>query len=166
MPTIHVCHNLDEALALADRAAIMDQGRLVQTGTMAELMARPRTEAVARLLGAENIFSGTAVPGDDGQSLVVLAGRRIYIPGRHEGAVKFMVRPELARVVTGEPQTRNAMRAVLVHVEPRGPYKRLEFDAGIRVVIYAQAGPGVGAFEPGKEMAIEFPNEAIYVFPA
>ncbi len=165
VPSIHVCHNLDEALALADRAAIIDRGRLVQTGTMAELMARPRSEAVARLLGAENIFSGTAVPRDDGQSLVVLAGRHIYIPGRHEGAVKFMVRPELARIVTGEPQTRSAVRAVLVRVEPRGPYKRLEFDAGIRIVVYVQAGPGAGAFEPGRELAIEFPDEAIYVFP-
>ena len=50
--TIHVCHSLDEAMAVADRAGVMIEGRLVQTGLLEALMAAPANEAVARLLHA------------------------------------------------------------------------------------------------------------------
>jgi ABC-type sugar transport system ATPase subunit len=48
--TIHVCHSIDEALAVADRAGVMIDGRLVQTGPLEELLARPAGPEVARLL--------------------------------------------------------------------------------------------------------------------
>jgi len=51
--TIHVCHHMDEARALADRAAVMIEGRLVQSGDLEDLIARPEGEAVARLLHAQ-----------------------------------------------------------------------------------------------------------------
>ena len=50
--TIHVCHSIDEAKAVADRAAVMIDGRLVQTGPLAELIEHPAGPAVARLLRA------------------------------------------------------------------------------------------------------------------
>jgi ABC-type sugar transport system ATPase subunit len=48
--TVHVCHSLDEATAVADRAGVMIGGRLAQTGRMEELIARPANEEVSRLL--------------------------------------------------------------------------------------------------------------------
>jgi len=48
--TMHVCHNIDEARAVADRAGVMIHGRLVQTGPLEELLARPASPEVARLL--------------------------------------------------------------------------------------------------------------------
>ena len=48
--TMHVCHSIDEAETVADRAGVMIDGRLVQTGKLAELMARPASAEVARLL--------------------------------------------------------------------------------------------------------------------
>jgi len=52
--TIHVCHGLDEAAAVADRAGVMIAGRLVQTGSLEELIARPAGPEVARLLQTGN----------------------------------------------------------------------------------------------------------------
>lgn len=52
--TIHVCHGLDEAAAVADRAGVMIAGRLVQTGPLEELIAHPAGPEVARLLQAGN----------------------------------------------------------------------------------------------------------------
>jgi ABC-type sugar transport system ATPase subunit len=49
--TIHVCHQIDEARAIADRAGVMVEGRLVQTDRIEELLRRPSDPAVARLLG-------------------------------------------------------------------------------------------------------------------
>ncbi len=48
--TIHVCHSIGEARAVADRAGVMIDGRLVQTGRLEELIASPADAAVARLL--------------------------------------------------------------------------------------------------------------------
>lgn len=48
--TIHVCHNLQEAKAVADRAGVMIAGRLVQTGRLEDLIREPANPAVARLL--------------------------------------------------------------------------------------------------------------------
>ena len=48
--TIHVCHSREETAAVADRVGVMSAGRLVQTGTLEELTARPADEAVRRLL--------------------------------------------------------------------------------------------------------------------
>ena len=48
--TVHVCHSREEAAALADRVGVMSAGRLVQTGSLADLAAHPAEEAVRRLL--------------------------------------------------------------------------------------------------------------------
>ena len=161
--TIHICHNLDEALAVADRAGIMQEGRLVQTGTLDELMRKPRSETVARLLRAENIFTGKATPCADGQSLVSIAGQQIRIAGRYDGQIKFMVRPESLRVVAkGE----DALTAAFVRAEPRGPYTSLELDAGVRIIVHTQTAEAVDRYEPGKNYTVEIPPGSVYVFPA
>lgn len=49
--TVHICHNTEEARALADRAGVIHAGRLVQTGPLDELQRQPASAAVARLLG-------------------------------------------------------------------------------------------------------------------
>jgi len=46
-----VTHELDDARALADRVAVMEAGRIVQVGSLAELAARPASRFVAELLG-------------------------------------------------------------------------------------------------------------------
>jgi len=50
--TVHVCHSLDEAKAVADRAGVMIGGRIVQAGRLEELIAKPMNEEVSRLLRA------------------------------------------------------------------------------------------------------------------
>jgi ABC-type sulfate/molybdate transport systems ATPase subunit/ABC-type sulfate transport system permease component len=59
--TILVTHDPDEAFLLADELLILDAGRVLQVGPVNEVFARPASEAVARLLGAENIAFGHAV---------------------------------------------------------------------------------------------------------
>ncbi len=53
LTTLHVTHSREEAAALSDRLAIMNRGRIVQTGTMAEVSAQPRCPFVARFLGLD-----------------------------------------------------------------------------------------------------------------
>ena len=65
IPILLVTHDLDEAVALADRICVLHRGRGLQTGAPAELLARPANAEVARLLDLRNLFRGT-VEGHDG----------------------------------------------------------------------------------------------------
>lgn len=56
--TIMVTHDQEEALAVADRVAVMNEGRLEQIGTPWELYAEPRTDFVARFIGRGNFLAG------------------------------------------------------------------------------------------------------------
>lgn len=161
--TVHVCHNLDEALAVADRAAILYSGRLVQTGTLAELMLAPRTETVGRLMRAENVFSGLATPTDDGHSVLSFAGREVRVPGAYEGPVRLMVRPEAVRVRRSDGSTPGP-GTLLVRAEPWGPYCRLAFEEDEPIVAYVPTADLRRPPRPGDRFAIEFPPESVYVF--
>jgi ABC-type Fe3+/spermidine/putrescine transport system ATPase subunit len=55
---VFVTHDREEALALSDRIAVMDRGRVEQVGSPVEVFETPETEFVARFLGATNVFTG------------------------------------------------------------------------------------------------------------
>jgi ABC-type Fe3+/spermidine/putrescine transport system ATPase subunit len=54
---LHVCHNFEEAADVADRIALMQEGRLVQTGALAQLMRKPVSEFAARFFKTTNLFA-------------------------------------------------------------------------------------------------------------
>ena len=64
MTFIHVTHDQDEALAMSDRVAVMQAGRIVQLGEPGELYARPRTRFVAGFLGECNLLASRRCPAD------------------------------------------------------------------------------------------------------
>jgi thiamine transport system ATP-binding protein len=68
--TVYVTHDQEEALAISDRVAVMNGGRVEQVGTPQEIYERPATEFVASFVGENNLFSGT-VAGHDGATVTV-----------------------------------------------------------------------------------------------
>jgi molybdate/tungstate transport system ATP-binding protein len=56
---LHVTHDYDEALSLANRIAVLERGTLAQIGTADEIFQHPRSEFVARFAGIRNFFRGT-----------------------------------------------------------------------------------------------------------
>ncbi|MFW6107217.1 MAG: ABC transporter ATP-binding protein [bacterium] len=161
--TIHISHNLEEALAVSDWAAILDDGRLQQQGPMGQLLRRPRNQMVARFLRAENIFPAEARPTGNGESVLRFAGHQIRAPGEHRGEVTFMVRPELLRVEPAGHEADNAVEAGLADVADRGVYQRLEFDAGMPIVVFAPEGRDVEGLVAGRRYALVFPPRAVHV---
>jgi spermidine/putrescine transport system ATP-binding protein len=57
---IYVTHDQEEALTMSDRIAVMDNGRVAQSGSPAEIYENPRTAFVAKFIGESNFFEGTA----------------------------------------------------------------------------------------------------------
>jgi spermidine/putrescine transport system ATP-binding protein len=104
---IHVTHDQEEAMTMADTVAVMNRGRIEQLGPPAELYDLPLTRFVATFLGQANTGVG-AIEGIDGDHLVadVLGTKVKILKDRsqvHEGEVLFGVRPEKVTVSRTQP---------------------------------------------------------------
>jgi molybdate transport system ATP-binding protein len=74
MPMVLVTHDLDEAAMLADRLCILHRGRTLQSGPPHEVMARPATSLVARLVDLKNVFRGKVAGHDAASAATILEG--------------------------------------------------------------------------------------------
>jgi spermidine/putrescine transport system ATP-binding protein len=83
---VHVTHDQEEALALADRVVVMDAGAVVQEGTPEDLWARPATPFVARFLGFANVTEGA-----EGARLVRPDAVRLRPAGPDDGGTAGVV---------------------------------------------------------------------------
>lgn len=84
MPVVLVTHDLDEAVMLADRLAVLHRGRTVQIGTPGEVTTRPVSAEVARLVDLRNLFEAVVAGHDPdrGRTVVDWNGLRIEAAGR------------------------------------------------------------------------------------
>ena len=79
--TVIVTHDQEEAFAMADRIAVMCEGRIDQVGTPETLYRRPATPFVAMFLGSGVLIEGEVVGTATGSSSVMLAGARLLCRG-------------------------------------------------------------------------------------
>jgi molybdate transport system ATP-binding protein len=98
--TVLVTHDPLEALVLADRLLVLEQGRVVQQGRPQEVARRPATQYVARLMGL-NLYSGTA--DADGRVLLAGGGELTTPAGAAGGPVLVAVRPSAITLHAGRP---------------------------------------------------------------
>jgi spermidine/putrescine ABC transporter ATP-binding subunit len=93
---VFVTHDQGEALGLANRIAVMDQGAIVQQGTPEEVYAAPKTRFVSTFIGEANVFAGRR----SGGTIRLEAGATLPSSGP-DGAVTVVVRPEKVRLTPG-----------------------------------------------------------------
>jgi len=95
---IHVTHDQEEAMTMADVVAVMNGGRIEQMGAPRDLYELPRTAFVANFLGKSNLMRGTVTGQDNGMLSVDVFGRTILLPAdravQTTGEVVVGVRPE------------------------------------------------------------------------
>ncbi|MEG3632263.1 ABC transporter ATP-binding protein [Micromonospora palythoicola] len=95
---VHVTHDQEEAMTMADAVAVMNAGRIEQLGAPAELYEFPATAFVANFLGQSNLIAGDVSGGNGGDLLVTAHGARFSVPSARsraaQGPVLLGVRPE------------------------------------------------------------------------
>jgi spermidine/putrescine transport system ATP-binding protein len=100
---IHVTHDQEEAMTMADSIAIMNAGRIEQLGTPSDLYERPETAFVASFLGISNLLPGTITGAD---TVRLDEGTEVRVPGEtlngRTGRIAVGVRPEKIRLGHGE----------------------------------------------------------------
>ena len=99
---VHVTHDQEEAMTMADTIAVMNKGKIEQMGTPEELYDSPKTSFVANFLGQSNLIPGE-VSGSDGDNLIVdLFGTKVAVPKARSSArgnsALVGVRPEKFRI--------------------------------------------------------------------
>ena len=117
---IYVTHDQEEALAVSDRIAVFNQGRLMQLDTPANIYARPHSLFVAGFIGQAN-FIPVSLRGDDAvlpSGASVTPGRRVDCSGEDSGGVHggadgiLMIRPESLRPASAGGQLSGVVRRV------------------------------------------------------
>jgi iron(III) transport system ATP-binding protein len=161
---IYVTHDQAEAMVIADRIAVMNQGRIEQVGSPQEIYTRPRSRFVAGFLGQTNCLAGRLVtPGvvrcgemefratGDGEFRagddVVLCVRPRAVQVRRRGA---------AGAVSGAPNTVPGTLAQQAYLGDRHDLQ-IALPGGALVRAFA---PLEDHYEPGQELLVEFPPDA------
>ena len=138
IPTLFVTHDRNEALSLADRIAVIADGRVRQVGPVAEVFSRPADREVARIVGVETVVPGRVV-GSPGEGLldVAVGDRGVLLraldPGNVEAECFVCIRAEevmLERGPVGQVSARNRLPGHVVGVSPEGPLLRIALDCG------------------------------------
>jgi spermidine/putrescine transport system ATP-binding protein len=105
---LHVTHDQEEAMDMADTVAVMNLGHIEQMGAPEALYDRPKTAFVARFLGQSNIFVGDVIENTEHVIAINVNGQRIAAPKlrseKHEGKVAIGVRPEKATFHESKPE--------------------------------------------------------------
>ncbi len=93
--TIYVTHDQEEAMAISDRIAVMNDGRIEQVGKALELYYNPKTEFVAKFLGLSNILE---LEAENGKACL---GKLCFNVGK-DGKVRIFFRPESVYITDGD----------------------------------------------------------------
>jgi spermidine/putrescine transport system ATP-binding protein len=159
---VHVTHDQEEAMTMADRIVIMNGGHIEQVGTPTELYEQPRTAFVAGFLGVSNLLEGTVV----GDGRVRLAdGTEIQVPreavaGR-SGTIEVGVRPEKLRIGGGEANSLVGTVTESAYIGVSTQYI-LDTPAG-PVTVYVQNDRPGGQVATGERLTLSWSPESTFV---
>jgi iron(III) transport system ATP-binding protein len=160
---VMVTHDPDEAMRVGDRIAIMRDGRIVQTGTAAEIYRTPLDPQIAGLFGGANIFHAKVKGGRARSPFGAAAAGPV---GEGEWA-EIVYRPAAIRVAReGIPAKVLAVRPfagqweVEAAIEPSYMPEGVEAPESVRA-----AAPGQAIFTPGSEVRLAAEDGDVLVFP-
>jgi len=135
LAVIHVCHSSEEVRLVADQVGIMQKGRIIQTGSLDELLNRPASIHVANILRLKNIFRGN-VAIENNAGIISCNGIKIKA-APVEGEITFLIRPWQIEIAGN--QVREDMNLIEGNIEEltyTGPVAQLKIDGPLPLCFY------------------------------
>jgi spermidine/putrescine transport system ATP-binding protein len=172
---VHVTHDQEEAMSMADTIAVMNDGRIEQAGGAAELYERPKTEFVANFLGVSNLVDAQLRASQNGHSTVETHdGATLHVPSDRIGphgsdAVRIGVRPEKVRLSPAGTEVGNAnvLRGTVVVASFLGVSIQYVVRAagGEELTVFAQNLDGAEpeSLGPGREVQLSWDPQHTFV---
>lgn len=173
---VHVTHDLEEAMMLADRIAVMQSGRMLQIGSPAEIYYQPANSFVAGFIGETNFlpvriqrdgdriaFSGAAL--ECARSDVPASQAA---PGLDAGAAMIMVRPEVIRIDTQEDRTGCRVTGTVDELFMKGAsiQYQIRVEGLERNFVIETPGTSRPPAGPGDRVTAVFDPDDIWLLPA
>lgn len=163
-----VTHDLDVAVALADRLVVMDCGKILQQGPIAEVLAAPESEEVARIIGIGNVISGEG-QADEGLTTVQAGQLTVVGRGSIDGPARAMFPAEsvvLSRADAAPTSARNHWVGPVVSIRERASFLEVVLDAGIPIVaVVTRGGADELGVEVGARMEASVKATSVVVLP-
>ncbi len=163
---IHITHHFEDIFALADRVAVMQDGRIVQAGSPDEVFRRPTTEFVAAFTGMENVYCGVSSVRN-GEAAIDLGEIVVRTVTTIEGDVCVGIRPE--EVILSrrpfESSAANTFPGTVIEIRRNGMFSRVVVDTGLLfvAVLTRQSVARLGLVE-GEPASVTFKASAVHVF--
>jgi molybdate transport system ATP-binding protein len=160
IPIVLVTHDRLDALALATRVVVVDEGQVIQAGPIAEVFAAPMNAQVARMVGVETIVSGIVTACGDGVCAVAVGSAIVRGVGtaRADTAVDICIRAEDVTLFGSEPtaaSAQNLWRGRVVTITDAGGIWRVAIDCGfiLTALVTRSAGDALQLAEGGEVWA-------------
>lgn len=175
--TVFVTHDMDEALSLGDRVAVLLNGRIRQIGRPEHVFSVPSDREVAAFVGIETIVPADVVFSKAGQVRVNAQGVRLEAVGDVEGnaQVYFCIRPEDVTLYPGEMQdyllkasssARNRLLCTIRELVPQGAVIRVLLDCRFPMeALITKASAEEMELSPGCEVVASFKASAVHLIP-
>ena len=158
---VHVTHDQEEAMTMADFIVVMNGGHIEQLGTPAELYEHPATAFVANFLGVSNLLAGT-VEGPRRRAARATARCCTSRPGvlnGQTGPVSVGIRPEKLHVGSGSDG--NSLTGEIIERAYVGVSTQYVVQTSVgNVTVYVQ---GAGSHMPGEQLELSFAPDATFV---
>jgi len=160
---IHVTHDQEEAMTMADQIAVMNRGRIEQLGTPTELYETPTTAYVAGFLGASNLIAGT-VSGSD--TVRLHGGPEVRVRPRalagRTGEVAVGIRPEKIELGGEQENTLDGTIVEQAYVGVATQYI-VDTECGQMTVYRQNASSGLNGAAPGQRLILSWSPESTFV---
>jgi len=159
-----VTHDPIEAAMLADRLVVIEQGRVIQTGTPADVTEHPRSQYVADLVGV-NLIRGQAEHG----AIRVSSGLVVAAAAAEAGEVFATIHPRAVALHHHRPEgsPRNVWPGRITAIDRLGDRARVRLDGRVPIVAeVTEAAANELALEEGKAVWLSFKATDVGIFPA
>lgn len=157
---LYVTHDQTEAMALADRIAVMDKGEVRQVGLPRELYGKPNTPAIAEFFGDLNWLTGRHVGSGTVETLIgsILVNDISGSPQQ----VRLGIRPENVTWARSKPDSENVFSGRIETVTFLGERQCISIDVnGTKIALHTNGGHDLGS----GNVWIDLPKSSILVFP-
>jgi molybdopterin-binding protein len=165
--TVHVTHDFEEAIALADRVAVIGDGAIQQIGTPEQIFRKPSSEFVARFAMVRNIFRGEVRGGEGKDALFEFDGTHLVVVTEHRGRCHASLRPEDI-IVSHAPfpsSARNSFSGTITGVSDKGSTLLLTVSVPPDFVcLVTRNSFDAMELSVGKQIHITFKASAVNIF--
>ena len=165
---IHVTHDYMEAATLANKVAVIEHGRLVQTGTPEEVFRHPETEFVARFSGVKNLFRCRVEQGNEaaGMRHAIVGGElSIGFLGDNTESEGHVMIPQEDIIISESPLETSAVNGFQGHIRKvylSGSGMEVVVEAGVEFVVsVSRQSVEKMDLQPGKQVWITFKASAV-----